>query len=171
MFLKQCRCGKVIPQAIKMCDECVQKNSSRHMEYNMTRRTKQSTDFYKSTAWKRTRTAVLTEFDSIDIFALYINNELLEAQEVHHIEELKDNWTRRFDISNLIPLNHNTHTLITRLYKQSEATKKQAQYALKLLIDYHKGNGGDIKKVLQDIQNVAPSLFRGKNSPLGFSEK
>lgn len=171
MMFKKCRCGKIIPQSLKICEICSETNASRHMEYNRTRRTKKSADFYKSSPWKRTRVAVLADFDGIDMFAYYVNNELLEAQEVHHIEELEDNWSRRFDTNNLIPLNHNTHTSITKLYKRSKATKKQTQCALNMLIEYHLSEQGDIKKVLREMQNVAPTLFCGENSPLGFSER
>lgn len=171
MLMKQCRCGKIIPQAMKMCDQCAAKKESRHVEYNRTRRDKNAAAFYMSTPWKRTRRAVMDDFDNIDPVALYIFNEILPTQEVHHIEELDEAWNKRFDRTNLIPLHHNTHTRITYLYKHSEATKKQVQAALKKLLDYHFGIEGDIKIVLDEMQYVAPSLFFRENSPLEFSEQ
>lgn len=171
MLMKQCRCGKIIPQSMKMCEQCASTRESRHMEYNRTRRDKTAAAFYMSKPWKRTRVAVIDDFDNIDPVALYIFNEILPTEEVHHIEELEDAWNKRLDRMNLIPLNHNTHTRITHLYKHSNATKKQVQIALKKLLDYHFGIEGDIKIVLEEMKYVAPSLFFRENSPLEFFEQ
>ena len=167
MLLKRCRCGKMIPQTMKLCEQCEANKKSRHVEYNHKQRSKTAAAFYNSTPWKRKRIAVIADYDSIDILAYYVFNDVLAAQEVHHIEELEEAWEKRFDDENLIPLNHATHTLITRLYMNSEAEKKQIQKALKLLVAFHYEQG-DIKKVLGQMQNVAPSLFFRKNSPLEF---
>ena len=117
MLLKRCRCGKLISQSMKMCEECQAKRTSRHAEYNRTRRSKKAQVFYNSTLWKRKHKAIIAEFDGIDILAYYVFEEILPCNEVHHIEELEEAWDKRLDDDNLIPLNHNTHTFITRLYK------------------------------------------------------
>ena len=46
MLLKSCRCGKLIPQSVKMCEECERRQQSRHMIYNNTRRDKRAADKY-----------------------------------------------------------------------------------------------------------------------------
>ena len=169
--MKQCGCGKIIPQAMKMCDQCAASKVSRHMEYNRTRRDKNAAAFYMSTPWKRKRIEVMNDFDNIDPIAFYIFNEILPAQEVHHVEELEAAWSKRLNSDNLIPLHHNTHTMITRLYKSSDSIKKQIQVALRMLLDYHFGIEGDIKIVLEEMKYVAPSLFFRENSPLEFFEQ
>lgn len=165
---KRCKCGKLIPQTMKLCEQCEANKKSRHVEYNRTRRSKVSQAFYISATWKRRRKQVINNYNGIDILAYYVFEEVLPANEVHHIEELEEAWAKRFDDDNLIPLNHDTHTFITRLYMHSEAEKRQVQNALKLLVNTHLAQG-DIKKVLEQMRNVAPSLFFRKNSPLDFS--
>lgn len=170
MLFKYCRCGKMIPQTMKMCAECEAQQPSRHVEYNHKRRSKRAAAFYNSPPWKRKRGAIITDYDGVDILAYYVFKEVLPCNEVHHIEELEDAWSKRFDDDNLIPLHHNTHTYITRLYMSNKAVKKQVQKALCLLVDFHYGRQGDIEKVLLEMQNVAPSLFLGKNSPPNISD-
>lgn len=169
MMYKHCRCGKMIPQTMKLCVDCETKKNARHIEYNNKRRNKVAQAFYLSSAWKRRRIQIINSFNGIDILAYFVFREVLPAQEVHHIEELEEAWAKRFDKDNLIPLNHDTHTIITRLYMHSEAEKKQVQKALKMLIDCYYTQG-DTEKVLGQMLDVAPTLFLRKNSPLEFSK-
>ena len=43
-------------------------------------------------------------------------NELNNSGTIHHIEELKDNWSKRFDKDNLISLCENWHQKVHRKY-------------------------------------------------------
>ncbi|WP_302419271.1 HNH endonuclease [Blautia marasmi] len=43
---------------------------------------------------------------------------VLLADTVHHIVPLKDDWNKRSDISNLMSLNHDTHSMIEQMYKK-----------------------------------------------------
>ena len=52
MLLKSCRCGKLIPQSMKMCEECEHRQQSRHMIYNNTRRDERAAEFYVSKEWR-----------------------------------------------------------------------------------------------------------------------
>ena len=122
MLLKSCRCGKLIPQSVKMCEECEQRQQSRHMIYNNTRRDKRAAEFYVSKEWRAMRERIIEVYDNVDIYALYVENELLTCEPVHHIVELEDDWEQRLNPFNLIPLNHKTHNTITALYKQSFST-------------------------------------------------
>lgn len=65
------------------------------------------------------RERIIEVYDNIDIYALYVEHELLTCNPVHHIIELEDDWEQRLNPFNLIPLNHKTHNTITALYKQS----------------------------------------------------
>ena len=109
MLLKSCRCGKLIPQSVKMCEECEQRQQSRHMIYNNTRRDKRAAEFYVSKEWRAMRERIIEVYDNVDIYALYVENELLTCEPVHHIVELEDDWEQRLNPFNLIPLNHKTH--------------------------------------------------------------
>lgn len=109
MLLKSCRCGKLIPQSMKMCEECEQRQQSRHMIYNNTRRDERAAEFYVSKEWRAMRERIIEVYDNIDIYALYVEHELLTCNPVHHIIELEDDWEQRLNPFNLIPLNHKTH--------------------------------------------------------------
>ena len=137
MLLKSCRCGKLIPQSMKMCEECEQRQQSRHMIYNNTRRDERAAEFYVSKEWRAMRERIIEGYDNIDIYALYVEHELLTCNPVHHIIELEDDWEQRLNPFNLIPLNHKTHNTITALYKQSKASMRATQKQLRSLIEYH----------------------------------
>lgn len=170
MMLKECRCGRLIPQSVRLCDQCAAQEESRHMIYNETKRSKRAAAFYVSPQWRRLRPIIISIFDGIDIYALYVEQRIESCKEVHHIEELEDNWRRRLDPLNLIPLSHDTHTHITALYKESAASMKRTQKLLLSLIDRHFKEVGGIEKVLSDSLIVAPPLFLGEKSPRKNSE-
>ena len=88
MLLKSCRCGKLIPQSMKMCEECEQRQQSRHMIYNNTRRDERAAEFYVSKEWRAMRERIIEVYDNIDIYALYVEHELLTCNPVHHILSL-----------------------------------------------------------------------------------
>lgn len=168
MLLKTCRCGKVIPQSMKMCEECEQRQQSRHMEYNNTRRDKKAAEFYISKEWRAIRPVIMSVFGYVDIYALYVKNELVtlkESDPIHHIVELEEGWEQRLNPFNLVPLSHDTHNKITALYKQSKESMRATQKQLRSLIEYHFRDAGGYRKVLCDSFLVAPPLFFGENSP------
>lgn len=171
MLLKSCRCGKLIPQSMKMCEECEQRQQSRHMIYNNTRRDERAAEFYVSKEWRAMRERIIEVYDNVDIYALYVEHELLTCNPVHHIIELEDDWEQRLNPFNLIPLNHKTHNTITALYKQSKASMRATQKQLRSLIEYHFREAGGYKKVLCDSFLVAPPLLCGENSPREFQQK
>lgn len=170
MLLKSCRCGKLIPQSMKMCEECEHRQQSRHMIYNNTRRDERAAEFYVSKEWRAMRERIIEVYDNIDIYALYVEHELLTCNPVHHIIELEDDWEQRLNPFNLIPLNHKTHNTITALYKQSKASMRATQKQLRSLIEYHFREAGDIKSFVRFVL-VAP-LFSLEKTPHGnFSRK
>lgn len=168
MLLKSCRCGKLIPQSMQMCEECKRRQQSRHMTYNNTRRDERAAEFYVSKEWRAMRERIIEVYDNVDIYALYVEHELLTCNPVHHIVELEDDWEQRLNPFNLIPLNHKTHNTITALYKQSKASMRATQKQLRSLIEYHFREAGGYKKVLSDSFLVAPPLLFGENSPREF---
>ena len=82
MLLKSCRCGKLIPQSMKMCEECEQRQQSRHMIYNNTRRDERAAEFYISKEWRAMRERIIEVYDNVDIYALYVEHELLTSAAV-----------------------------------------------------------------------------------------
>ena len=67
--------------------------------------------FYVSKEWRAMRERIIEVYDNVDIYALYVENELLTCEPVHHIVELEDDWEQRLNPFNLIPLNHKTHLI------------------------------------------------------------
>lgn len=171
MLLKSCRCGKLIPQSIKMCEECERRQQSRYVIYNNTRRDQRAAEFYLSKEWRALRPVIMSVYGHVDIYALYILDELkiLDGSDpVHHIIELEEDWEQRLNPLNLIPLKHETHSTITALYKQSSASKKATQERLRSLIERHFQEAGGYEKVLGDAFLVTPPQILGENSPREF---
>ena len=168
MLLKSCRCGKLIPQSLKMCEECEAKTPSRYVVYNNTRRDKRAAEFYVSREWRRMRECIISLFDNVDIYALYVRHELLTCEPVHHIIELEEDWEQRLNPMNLIQLNQSSHSIITALYQKSKISMRTTQKQLRSLIDYHFREAGGYEKVLCDSKLVTPPLFLRENSPREF---
>ncbi len=168
MLLKSCRCGRLIPQSLKMCRECEAKMPSRHVVYNDTRRDKRAAEFYVSREWRRMRECIISLFDNVDIYALYVRHELLTCGQVHHIIELEEDWEQRLNPMNLIPLSQSSHSIITALYKRGRISMRTTQKQLRSLADYHFRKAGGYEKVLCDSKLVAPPSVLGENSPREF---
>lgn len=143
MLLHQCRCGKLISQDMRLCKECERKAVKRHTEYNEKRRDKKKAAFYVSAAWRKVRAVALQRFDRLDIYAYYMQDKIVIADMVHHIIPIEEDWERRLDIDNLIPLSNSNHNIIEALYAMDQETKKDTQTVLKKLVErYRKEEGG-----------------------------
>lgn len=133
MIWKRCsRCGKRLPTGVT-CD-CIKQ---RHKEYNQYSRDKTSADFYDSTDWKKMRKRVMQIYDGMDLYLYETTGEVVAAETVHHIEPLKDNWDKRLDVMNLIPVSASTHNQIHKLYetKQRETENKLRAIVTDALIE------------------------------------
>lgn len=141
---KLCRCGRVINQSDKYCNECENKYQQEKYEsnkyYDKYIRDKKSTAFYNSPGWIKTREYVLAKYKGLDLYAFFIENEIVYADTVHHIEELKENWNRRLDITNLFPLSSSNHNVIHAMYeKDKEGTQKLLFSLLERWIEKYEG--------------------------------
>lgn len=154
MLFHMCRCGAMIPQNTAVCTACAAgQNSqmSRHMEYNRFRRNKKAAAFYTSDIWRTTRARAIALYDGVDIYAYYTQHKIMTADMVHHIEPLEDNWNRRLDLTNLLPLSNQNHGIIEALYSKDEETKRRTQQQLIDLIATHWEGQGGVEKVLYGI--------------------
>jgi phosphoglucosamine mutase len=52
------------------------------------------------------------------VYEYMMHGRVVIADTVHHIVPLKEDWNRRLDISNLMSLNHDTHSQIERDYEK-----------------------------------------------------
>lgn len=104
----------------------------KNKRYDKKIRDKKSTEFYNSKEWIKTREYILGKYKGLDLYAFFIDKKIIYATTVHHIEELKENWSKRLDIGNLIPLSTSSHN---RIHKMYEKDKQRTQKQLKELID------------------------------------
>lgn len=155
MLFHRCKCGALIPQNIKMCEACEKKEKgsgmSRHMLYNKYRRNQKAAVFYTCNDWRKLRKVAFRLYDGIDIYAYYTQHRIETADMVHHIVEVEEDWDKRLDIINLIPLSNVNHGVISALYKRDEATKKATQELLRGLIAEHWKGAGGIENVLSGL--------------------
>lgn len=107
MLIKKCSgCGRIYQyDSCHLCPECRGKNARNDDDriYNRRVRDKQSDRFYHSAAWKKLSKVVLARagYKCAECGGL--------ATEVHHVIEIKDDWSRRLDVSNLVALCTSCH--------------------------------------------------------------
>lgn len=150
MLLHMCRCGRLIPQTIRLCEECEAKDGQRYKDYNEHRRDNKTAAFYVSREWRQMRPRVLSAYDFVDLYALHVLREIRRADTVHHIVEITEDWTRRLDTLNLFPMASSTHNTIHTLYDRDEATKAATQATLRQLLEAERGRVGVAKLFLGD---------------------
>lgn len=113
MLMKMCpKCGKAIQLSEKYCENCrpvlKQNNSERNKEYDAYKRDKQADKFYHSKKWKNIRDYVLMREGGFCQDCLK-NNRRTIATDVHHIIPVKQDWSKRLDIDNLVSLCEKCH--------------------------------------------------------------
>ncbi|WP_017416777.1 hypothetical protein [Clostridium tunisiense] len=139
-------CTKVIKNEAKYCSKHqaihAEAEKARHTEYRLKRPDKKEQDFYNTLEWKRIRDVARAMQNGVDVFSYYILDKVEEAETYHHIIEIKEDWTRRLDIDNLIGLTESNHRRIHKLYNKSIRDKKQIQKLLFNLVQrYYKEFG------------------------------
>ena len=85
--------------------------AERHRYYDEHIRDQKARDFYHSKEWQRVRQAALTRDKHLCKHCLR-NNRITPADMVHHIIEIKRDWSRRLDLDNLISLCNSCHNKI-----------------------------------------------------------
>lgn len=101
MILKRCNkpgCIQHIPRS-QHPPYCQQHRLQQSRQYDKTR-DKQTTSFYKSREWQRFRLMILN--DRMHLCEIcQQHGELNAADTVHHVIELKDDWSKRLDSDNV----------------------------------------------------------------------
>jgi 5-methylcytosine-specific restriction enzyme A len=90
-----------------------QQKKEANKQYDRYKRDERSTKFYKSKAWRELRTLAYNRDNGLCLHCLR-NNIFKRADVVDHIVEIKDDWDKRLDISNLQSLCHGCHNRKTR---------------------------------------------------------
>lgn len=128
---KLCKCGKKIDYNLKRCLTCEgrmgQQKKEENRYYDKFKRNKEADEYYHSKEWKEVREAVLNKYHGIDLYAYFVEHVYVPANTVHHIVELTEDWDKREDIANLIPLSDKGHKKIHKMYLRD---KKRTQAML-----------------------------------------
>ena len=115
MIYKLCTsCGRKVPEGTVCPCRKIRRAESNRL-YDKRQRDRRSTAFYNSAEWERVRQRVLN-MDKIDVYLYMTQGKVVPADTVHHIVPLKSDWNRRLDISNLMSLHHDTHSMVEREY-------------------------------------------------------
>ena len=123
---KRCsRCGKRLEAGV-MCT-C---QKDRHRDYDRYGRDQKSKHYYNSNEWLRIRSATLEKDNGIDVYIYMTRGEVVAADTVHHIIPLRDDWSMRNDIDNLISLQHDTHSMIEQMYQKDKIRMQQELKAM-----------------------------------------
>lgn len=137
MLRKFCRCGRIIPIEKKMCDKCEAKYISRikvtnkdiYKRYKNNRTDFKEQKFYNSKEWKFTRPVIILRDKGICQLC-NSNKEFAYIDTVHHIIELKEDYSLRTANSNLIGLCDKCHKYVHKKYKKNAISKKEMQKKL-----------------------------------------
>lgn len=114
MLKKICRCGKVIPYSMKRCPECEAKAEKERKEnircYKQTTYDRDSkyNKFYKSKEWIKGRQLAIVRDHALCRDCLD-KDVITPYNTVHHIVPIKEDWSKRLDIDNLICLCESCH--------------------------------------------------------------
>lgn len=117
VICKKIGCNKLIDKGINSgyCDEHkeagvkLKQEADRYRmkQYNQGRNPKY-VRFYNGIKWKQLREYILTR-DNYLCQDCYSRNVITYAKDIHHIEDIKESWDKRYDENNLISLCHDCH--------------------------------------------------------------
>lgn len=139
-LMKHCRCGETIPIQSKCCENCIEYYDKQRTKYNKRydKVKRVNAEFYNSQEWKDLRSDVMVKVKGLDLYDYYINHKITKADTVHHIVEVRQDYDRRLDITNLIPLSSSNHRKIHKMYFKS---KKDTQDILFKVLMKAKSDG------------------------------
>lgn len=136
-----CRCDAIISHRDKYCKECQEeidrkskerfeaylryrkatgKDKEAYRKYRTNRPDAEYQAFYSSKEWKSKRDKIMAKFKYIDLYAYYKNKEIVEATLVHHINEVKEDYSKRLSDDNLIAVSSKSHNEIHRRMNNGE---------------------------------------------------
>lgn len=90
-----------------------------YKKYRDNRPDKEYQAFYNSKEWKTKREKILAKFKHIDIYSYYKYKEIVAADLVHHILEIKKDYNKKLSDDNLIAVSNKSHNEIHRRMNQS----------------------------------------------------
>ena len=128
-------CNKLIDSRYTYCEAHREDEEAKRIKYikryDEARKCGKEFVFYRSKEWINIREVIKSKYKGICIYTYYTQNKIVKADEVHHIIEIKDDFNKRLDLDNLIPVSRSAHKQIHRLYSNSEHSKQSTIKKLK----------------------------------------
>lgn len=142
-YCARCGCDRLIDATKTFCEVHTKTNAERNAEYDRTQRDRKAKAFYNSTEWKTARAAVLTRDAGIDIYIYMTEHRVVPATMVHHIVELREDYSKRSTPSNLISISETTHEgVIRKAYSKPDTKRKMQQELREIVKNFKKVVGG-----------------------------
>jgi len=134
VYKKCTKCGKKIQQ-YKDCECKIQAKRDSYNDYKRRRQDKDRQALYSSTTWIRLRDYIYRKYYGLCIVCLLKDNKIVNAEVVHHIEDVESSKGRELDADNLIPLCQSCHIRVHRQYDKNNNNKSSMQKILFLLLE------------------------------------
>lgn len=142
-LFKRCRCGKKINYMSTYCDSCKKEkgkeNKERVKRYDKEIRRNahnlKYAKFYNSKPWKVLSSQIKHQYNGMCAMCLYAGI-ISDSDVTHHIVEIKEDYEKRLDEDNLIPLCHACHNELDINYteQKKEMLREIMQYLKKELL-------------------------------------
>lgn len=130
------KCGRLIDAGQRYCNECTKKYEARQKErykqYDSKRKDNKNWRFYSTNEWRKARGYINVKYKGLCLWSYYIEHKIVQADAVHHIVPIEDDYSKRLEIDNLIPLTDMNHRYIHELYKKD---KTRAQEQLRFILN------------------------------------
>lgn len=142
-YCARCGCNRLIDITKTYCETHARTNAERNAEYDRTQRDRKAKAFYNSIEWQTVRAAALARDTGIDVYIYMTEHRVVPATMVHHIVELREDYSKRSTLSNLISVSEATHEgAIRQAYSRPETKREMQRKLRKAVKNYQKVVGG-----------------------------
>lgn len=131
MLYKHCRCGKLIEYSSGKCQECKAKDEeaykARRKKYRSNHKPDRELKFYNTKEWINLRNHIVNSYLNMSIYSYYKDGKVVPSEVVHHIVEVRDDWSQRLNKLNLMPVTRAEHQEIHARMDREGKEKIQAE--------------------------------------------
>lgn len=124
------KCGCLISISEKYCLKCreeyLEEKKQTNKIYDEKYRDKKTTKFYHSKEWNVIREQIRQRDHGLCLLCL-ANKKIRSMDIVHHIEEIKESYSKRLDKDNLICLCSKCHNVVHGEYNNGDKEEMQEQ--------------------------------------------
>lgn len=129
------RCQRPVPAGQRYCDDCQktmdqrreESDKIRHQLYNDRRTDQREQKFYKSKDWETLRIYLANKYHGLCLVSYVRDHRIVPFYTMHHIIPVKDDWSKRFKVSNIIPVSESIHQRIEYQYRNGKKTETQRE--------------------------------------------